>query len=411
MKKISFIFFLTFLALFIFNACDFQSDKKEEKEDFKKFVEAYILKLKKHYAPDAREHVFEYSIRKKDNKTFEVNITTDVRHLSISEIKNDSTGWKVIFNKHFLPDSLAEGNFGIIRLAVANVRVNPSHTAELATQVLLGMPVKILREKEGFYQIKTMENYIGWIDPAGIQPMHKNELTAWLQSPKVIFMEAHGKLYTRSDTESSQVSNLVLNDVMKLVQMQDVFSLVELPDGRRGYVLNEQISTLEEWQLLNRQLDVNEMITEVYKKMYGVPYLWGGTSINAFDCSGFTKTLFHQFGFVLPRDASQQFKTGKPLELNENLEGIEAGDLLFFGQKRDDHSLKITHVALYKGSGRILHAAGEVKEESLFEKDSLFNPGRKKSLLGAVRILGEWPQNAADYYTSKALEIFFDDLR
>ena len=69
----------------------------------------------------------------------------------------------------FLPDStLGTKKFGIINLSVANIRSEPKHPAELATQAMLGTCVNVLKEENGWYLIQTPDKYISWVDDDGI---------------------------------------------------------------------------------------------------------------------------------------------------------------------------------------------------------------------------------------------------
>ena len=81
----------------------------------------------------------------------------------------------------------------------------------------------------------------------------------------------------------------------------------------------------------------------------GNPYVWGGTSLtNGADCSGFTMSVFAQFGYSLPRTAAAQYEASHKKDISQ----LETGDLVFYGAGG------INHVALYIGNGKIVHASG-----------------------------------------------------
>jgi cell wall-associated NlpC family hydrolase len=92
-----------------------------------------------------------------------------------------------------------------------------------------------------------------------------------------------------------------------------------------------------------------------------VPYLWGGCSPFGFDCSGLAQAFLAFMGVAAPRDASQQFRAGRPVTGTP-----QPGDLLFFGESVDDDAGRvysggrqaITHVAISLGGDEIIHANG-----------------------------------------------------
>jgi cell wall-associated NlpC family hydrolase len=90
----------------------------------------------------------------------------------------------------------------------------------------------------------------------------------------------------------------------------------------------------------------------------GVPYVWGGnTPESGFDCSGFTKYVFATQGIQLPRTSREQARVGQGVALD--FAAFAPGDLLLFAEPGE----AISHVAIYVGDGRIIHAssaAGEV---------------------------------------------------
>ena len=84
--------------------------------------------------------------------------------------------------------------------------------------------------------------------------------------------------------------------------------------------------------------------------MMGIPYLWGGTSGNGIDCSGFVRLLHRWIGVEIQRDADMQCSAAKPVEAS-----YEVGDLFFFAE--DDSNRKITHVGMSLGGWKMIHSS------------------------------------------------------
>lgn len=86
------------------------------------------------------------------------------------------------------------------------------------------------------------------------------------------------------------------------------------------------------------------------QKFVGNPYVYGGTSLtNGTDCSGFTQSIYRQFGYSIPRTAAaQSVGAGRAVSLSS----LQPGDLLFY--RNGSH---VGHVALYIGGGRVVHAS------------------------------------------------------
>ncbi len=92
------------------------------------------------------------------------------------------------------------------------------------------------------------------------------------------------------------------------------------------------------------------------KEHLGGKYVWGGTQPKGFDCSGYVQYLYKKEGMAIPRTALAQSKVGLPVNRNE----LKKGDLLFFltDKKRN---IPITHVGMYIGNDKFIHAASKKK--------------------------------------------------
>jgi cell wall-associated NlpC family hydrolase len=77
----------------------------------------------------------------------------------------------------------------------------------------------------------------------------------------------------------------------------------------------------------------------------GKPYVWGATGPSSFDCSGLTQAAWRSAGVALPRTTYTQINAGQRVSRSQ----LAPGDLLFFYSG-------ITHVGLYIGDGRMIHA-------------------------------------------------------
>ncbi|CKJ77871.1 Outer membrane protein precursor GNA2001 [Neisseria meningitidis] len=85
--------------------------------------------------------------------------------------------------------------------------------------------------------------------------------------------------------------------------------------------------------------------------LLGIAYRYGGTSISTgFDCSGFMQHIFKRaMGINLPRTSAEQARMGTPVARSE----LQPGDMVFF---RTLGGSRISHVGLYIGNNRFIHA-------------------------------------------------------
>jgi cell wall-associated NlpC family hydrolase len=124
-----------------------------------------------------------------------------------------------------------------------------------------------------------------------------------------------------------------------------------LDEAEGEYGIEYQLSFRDAGAFLNRMSATSKALVEQAMSYLGTPYRRGGASRHGVDCSGLVGMVFGQQGVEVPRTASRQFSEG----VGVLTEDLRPGDLVFF---RDTYKRGISHVGIYIGDGRFIHAAG-----------------------------------------------------
>lgn len=356
-----------------------------------KKIKDIASQVQKKYAPDKRTEYFQMQMQTEEPLRYTVEVSKPEALAELkAALKNENIS--VELNGQVLPSQALEGKiYGIANLSVINTRYAPNHAAEMATQSLLGTPVRILKKERGNYFIRTPDNYLSWTESAGVTPMNRAEFEAWQRSDRVVYVDLYGQAFSEASETSLPVSDLVAGNILQLLAKTGAFYKVAFPDKRIAFIPVNKAQSFAQWEA--RPDPSAEQILKTARTFLGVPYLWGGTSPKGLDCSGFTKTSFFLNGIVLPRDASQQALVGDKVDIYENdtvsvaksLKNLKAGDLLFFaGDKR---TLKVTHTAIYIGNGEFIQAAGLVRINSMIRGSKNYDDYQSRTLVSARRML------------------------
>lgn len=350
--------------------------------------------VKKEFAPDKRTKIFALTHSDVPQNIYRIETTEIAAKKAFEQqIKNIPT--TVIFD--VLPEeNLGAKTIGLVHLSVANMRTQPDHAAEMASQALMGTQVDLLQKSKGDYRVRTPEGYIAWMPASSLTAMTKEEADEWNRSTKLIYTAEFGKSYVEPKEGSLRVSDLVMGDILALTAEKGKFYEVAYPDKRKAYIKKDEALSLKEW--IDTRNPTAENLIASAKGMLGLPYLWGGTSVKGVDCSGFTKTAYFMNGFVIPRDASQQVLAGDAIDIlaadgqfdpEKALKNLKPADLLFFAAgKNSNPNARITHVALYMGNGIFIHAAGSVRINSMLKDASNYDDFQTRTVVAARRYLG-----------------------
>ena len=286
--------------------------------------------------------------------------------------------------------SAQEKRMAVVEFSTSYLRLQPDYESPLETQELMGTVVEIVGEKSYWREVVTPQPYRAWCTDQGLVEMNQEELEAYMTAPKVMFTQLYGHIYTKPSFKSATLCDLVGGDIMRFAGRKGRWTKVMLPSGKTGYVPSKELKehkgfmsiAMGEGNSETISPETTEAIIAEAEKLVGVPYLWGGMSAKGVDCSGLVRISHIMNGILLPRNASQQIKCGDRVELDQ----LQRGDLVFFGTPAtDEKPMRVTHVGIYLGDGRIIHSSHRVRINSLTpgEADYYENAHR---LIAAIRL-------------------------
>jgi gamma-D-glutamyl-L-lysine dipeptidyl-peptidase len=257
----------------------------------------------------------------------------------------------------------------VVTIAALDLRKRPSHRAELGSQLLLGeLALLERRSPDGlWWRARGPDGYRGWARSWGLRPLDPRPAARWRRQARAVVQVPYA-VVRRGPGRGGIVTPVYLHSRLLPLEARGAWQEVELPEGRRGWI---------ERRLLRARFARPRPLVARIRQLLGTPYLWGGRTAMALDCSGFVQlTLMDDLG-PLPRDAHDQWLAARRLPRGASR---RAGDLVFFGRP----GRRVGHVGILLDPDTYAHARGTVRVSSL-------DPGKKSydnELAGTVRGFG-----------------------
>jgi hypothetical protein len=239
--------------------------------------------------------------------------------------------------------------YAICLQSVVPVRAEPFDRSEMVSQLLFGELMGVTDTLNGWLQVSTdHDGYSGWIDEKQSTPLEEESFLSIKSSVLYLVTDPMAILENQAGSKIFIVAGSALpglqNNQLTLAGYDFHFKGIAVERKDHG---------------------TRSSVIQYAMRYEGVPYLWGGRTPFGIDCSGFTQMVYRLAGIPLHRDAHQQALQGRSRSF---VDEAQPGDLAFF----DDEEGRIIHTGIVLDQGKIIHASGSVRIDTL-DHQGIFN--------------------------------------
>ena len=248
---------------------------------------------------------------------------------------------------------------GTVTADALRLRSNPAEDSDILATAASGDNVVVLDEaSEGWYKVSfnTVEGYMSadYLDVA----------TVAYTSLGYGLVDTDGSdlnMRSGASTDLPTLASIPSGTVLELEGIYNGWYQVTYA-GMTGYVSSDYITLTTEPETPAAS-EIGEQIVSYAMQYLGTPYVLGGNGPSSFDCSGFTKYVYSNFGYTLNRTATDQLQNGVSVSKDE----LQPGDLVFFKYRT---SKPVSHVGIYIGNGEFIHASTNQYEVQIDQMNS-----------------------------------------
>jgi len=260
--------------------------------------------------------------------------------------------------------------------AALNMRKGPSTSSKKITTLKKGAVVTATYKKKvsgtTWYKVKH-GGKTGWVSGSYLKK-YKKSTSSTAKATKI-----SGKYKTKSILNMRKSASLKSGKITTLKKGAVVTASYKKTVGgttwykvkhssKKGWVSSSYLKKYKKTTTVSSSNSaLRNKVISVGSQYLGVPYVWGGMSTSGFDCSGFTAYAYKKAGYgTLPHNSRSQRAVTKKVS------SPEVGDLIFFTATPGGST--ITHVGLYAGNNKVLHAAGDKVQYQSVAKGSYWEP-------------------------------------
>jgi len=286
---------------------------------------------------DNRVSVFEVEITGLDNKTLTLSgrvlhqTQVDDLHRLFPDLRLDTASI----------DILDQPNLPHLHVAtnLTGVYEKPTFGMPLSSELYFGANLEVLDEKNLWVFTRQKDGYLGWAYKPYLSDGMNGTSTHLITAPVI-------ELQAEPDPNSEVCTRVVGGTGVTVQKVKGEWA--NIIANKTGWIPSSALRALND---IPQTIETRHAsLIKDSTRMIGIPYLWGGTSGNGIDCSGFTRLLHRWVGIEIPRDADMQAAAAKRVE-----PPFEVGDLLFFGEGDSDRH--VTHVGISLGGWKMIHSS------------------------------------------------------
>ncbi len=244
---------------------------------------------------------------------------------------------------------------GVGQTTGASLRMRSEPTTDASVVVLLrkNCTMEILDDTlEDWYKV-SYDGNIGYVSADYFKELETESFQAYAR------VNGQGVYVREEPNDDSNVLNVIDDKaIVTCNAFADGWYHVKCQYGTEGYIRSDFLDlTNLSTSSASAASSLGEKVVAKALRYKGTRYVYGGaTPGRGFDCSGFTMYVYKQFGISLPHTASGQWSSSQGTRVYSK-SALQPGDLVLFNDPRRNKGLSCSHVGIYIGDGKFVHAS------------------------------------------------------